>query len=534
MKRLVVLAGACLGAALLFPGLAQAQYELACPPGSTPLSAQGESLDPMTGMLRAFLCRNLTNGYVNFTDQLHSIIFADQFPTLQAAVTQAQNAGGARIIVPPGTYPVSTNLFAAVTVPVELDFAGPAVVQDSHGQVISTSNIKIKFPSSNPNNNNLSERPGVRWQASTKLSAPLFQINGPIDGFDLDSVHFDCNGNATYAVLADRMNNSHWSGTISSSGCTTMGFRWVINGGVADQGNAWNVIDELWVWGAYSSQQCVEVDTNAAQNADFDLNSIGAINCGGLAGSGGVKAGVLLSGADGNVIGQINCYPYAGGAGAPKACVEFGGAFAYENVIELIDSSLHNVPVVAADSGNAYPNVVKKIHLGNYLSAGGSLGKEVTGTGLLEWSGLGMNTNFAQFYGTNSPITSTPPEKPPVATGWRFCTSGGTCVGEAASTYVQQLTNGTWFSLIPDNTGPLNNATAVVPDGGATFSVRSDIGLMFQKPQAFAKLPACSSSLEGQRAAVTNSTTSAFGARISGGGANHVAAYCNGTNWVVD
>lgn len=49
----------------------------------------------------------------------------------------------------------------------------------------------------------------------------------------------------------------------------------------------------------------------------------------------------------------------------------------------------------------------------------------------------------------------------------------------------------------------------------------------------FATLPAASGALEGCMRAVTDSTTNIWGATITGGGANRVLAYCNGTNWTV-
>ncbi len=49
----------------------------------------------------------------------------------------------------------------------------------------------------------------------------------------------------------------------------------------------------------------------------------------------------------------------------------------------------------------------------------------------------------------------------------------------------------------------------------------------------FSTLAACSSSLEGAFRAVTDSTTNTWGATITGGGTNHVLAYCDGTNWTV-
>ena len=50
---------------------------------------------------------------------------------------------------------------------------------------------------------------------------------------------------------------------------------------------------------------------------------------------------------------------------------------------------------------------------------------------------------------------------------------------------------------------------------------------------AFSTLTACSSSGEGAFTPVSDSTTGTWGATVTGGGANHVWAYCNGTNWMV-
>ena len=53
-----------------------------------------------------------------------------------------------------------------------------------------------------------------------------------------------------------------------------------------------------------------------------------------------------------------------------------------------------------------------------------------------------------------------------------------------------------------------------------------------------ASLPACAAALDGSSAGVTDSTlamiSANIGSTITGGGTNHVRAYCNGTNWVVD
>ena len=49
----------------------------------------------------------------------------------------------------------------------------------------------------------------------------------------------------------------------------------------------------------------------------------------------------------------------------------------------------------------------------------------------------------------------------------------------------------------------------------------------------FAGLPACNSGAEGTLGAVKDSTTTTYGATITGGSSGHVLAYCNGTNWTV-
>jgi len=70
--------------------------------------------------------------------------------------------------------------------------------------------------------------------------------------------------------------------------------------------------------------------------------------------------------------------------------------------------------------------------------------------------------------------------------------------------------------------------------GTATPQTLLDVaGQARVKPVAFSALPAASGALEGTVAAVTDSTTAVWGATITGGGANHVLAWCNGSAWKV-
>jgi len=78
------------------------------------------------------------------------------------------------------------------------------------------------------------------------------------------------------------------------------------------------------------------------------------------------------------------------------------------------------------------------------------------------------------------------------------------------------------------------------PQGGnvgiATTSPQTQLdvaGVMRTRPQTISALPGCSGTTEGSVAAVSDSTTAAWGATVSGGGANHVLAYCDGAAWTV-
>ena len=51
--------------------------------------------------------------------------------------------------------------------------------------------------------------------------------------------------------------------------------------------------------------------------------------------------------------------------------------------------------------------------------------------------------------------------------------------------------------------------------------------------ETFSKLASCSATTEGSYSSVSDSSTNTWGATITGGGSNHVLAYCDGTNWTV-
>jgi hypothetical protein len=92
--------------------------------------------------------------------------------------------------------------------------------------------------------------------------------------------------------------------------------------------------------------------------------------------------------------------------------------------------------------------------------------------------------------------------------------------------------------VIAVNTSPpgfVNNFFA----GNADWQTVQPIGTVVAQtvqtgsPSTFSTLASCAGATEGTLAAVTDSTTAVWGATITGGGANHVLAYCDGTNWTV-
>lgn len=70
----------------------------------------------------------------------------------------------------------------------------------------------------------------------------------------------------------------------------------------------------------------------------------------------------------------------------------------------------------------------------------------------------------------------------------------------------------------------VNGVAAATLNGSSGFQVSA---------VNFSTLTTCLSVLEGSTAAIKDSTTNTWGATITGGGANHVLAYCDGTNWTV-
>ena len=113
----------------------------------------------------------------------------------------------------------------------------------------------------------------------------------------------------------------------------------------------------------------------------------------------------------------------------------------------------------------------------------------------------------------------------------QLLTAGGTL-----SATLTPSSNGIFY--LADNTGA---AFARMGLGGVTSSypALARFGNALQgwlgsgAVPAFSTLTACGSSGEGAFTPVSDSTTATWGATVTGGGANHVWAYCDGTNWTV-
>jgi hypothetical protein len=108
---------------------------------------------------------------------------------------------------------------------------------------------------------------------------------------------------------------------------------------------------------------------------------------------------------------------------------------------------------------------------------------------------------------------------------------GGTNNTVLSSNHFVNLAAGIWNNAGLD-TYAVNN-TFVNVTTPITFASGSGSMAASTTPLAFANLDTCSTTLEGNYAAVTDSTTNTNGATITGSGSNAVSAYCNGTNWVV-
>jgi hypothetical protein len=85
----------------------------------------------------------------------------------------------------------------------------------------------------------------------------------------------------------------------------------------------------------------------------------------------------------------------------------------------------------------------------------------------------------------------------------------------------------------PFSTAFYQNAAGVIEVNNGTANTYRDILTRGLRSNAVAFASAIGSPVEGTIQAFTDSSTATWGATITGGGANHVLGYFNGTNWTV-
>lgn len=142
--------------------------------------------------------------------------------------------------------------------------------------------------------------------------------------------------------------------------------------------------------------------------------------------------------------------------------------------------------------------------------------------------------------GASSPLASTGGASPTISIS---ANPGFTTVSTGTSPPASAWFTGTAGSDIFGDgtcTGTVPSATSALADcaGVPTWMTASGNAQLLQGstgPVNVSALPACSSTTEGQRAAVNNSNASSFtsgiGAVAAGGGSTHAPVYCDGTNW---
>ena len=228
-------------------------------------------------------------------------------------------------------------------------------------------------------------------------------------------------------------------------------------------------------------------------------------------------------------------------AGAPQVCVNNNGAYGW---MVLGAPNASGVSSVGVNGGSSQTGVVNLANIavtnaantfsGSVLfspdatySIGASganrpLNFYAAGTGAfggaLSGSTMTINSSSPYIWTNRSRITSTADG---VVTLVNQASTGftGIQLGGTTSSFPQLRVNGTALE-------------AKLADNSAYTGFNALTTKLL--PVTFATLAVCGSTTEGTIAAVTDASTSTWGATIAGSGTNHVKAYCNGAKWIVD
>lgn len=200
-----------------------------------------------------------------------------------------------------------------------------------------------------------------------------------------------------------------------------------------------------------------------------------------------------------------------------------------------IRSAVNNFGCIA-NFGSAFPGSIAGVVDNGAYTGGLSLTK--TNPNIVAQSTTNGTTNAAALQAANSNSSSLPGiiANEPGRTTVRY--------GVAIGGYGEFVDfgaggNGAFFGVFANKPAIFvnNNTESARFSGSGGFSIGTTadpgIGTLMLKKQAFSALTACSSTIEGAMASVTDSSTNTWGATITGSSTNHVLAYCDGTNWTV-
>lgn len=134
----------------------------------------------------------------------------------------------------------------------------------------------------------------------------------------------------------------------------------------------------------------------------------------------------------------------------------------------------------------------------------------------------GLTPGFFTESATSSTIQNSPCDDAVTNTGDITCTKPLVVGGSGTIADITTKTTNQGIEIFSNNGSNLPGGVGIV----AVYNIQPD-------GTTFSALPTCNSAAEGMIKKVTDSTTNTWGATITGGGSDHVGAYCDGSNWTV-
>lgn len=250
----------------------------------------------------------------------------------------------------------------------------------------------------------------------------------------------------------------------------------------------------------------------------------------------------FVHGSTGGNPGHLNCF----GCSAQLTLAADDVMIQYQGTIQLIGNTFYNLR-----TGSTYPKIVvtnpafggtdtaSLVSIGNYYQnapAGYVPVFDTSGNQVLTGAGTYANkavsvVSFGDSGGTPSGAALVKLKNVLVVdaviaqrnTGTRIPVSGFLRLASDDTCKIANNAGAADLNLLSKNT---SDVVQVGDTAGVSFT-----GPIRQSTFTFATLP--SPPVEGMRVPVTDSSTAVWRATIAGGGANHVLAYYNGTNWTV-